>query len=203
MKKVLLILVIFLVLSTIVGFIPYFKLDLLVSDKIQSINSPVITNIMWFVSLIGSGPIMFMIVGITSLLLYIFKFRTEAIIGSLSTAGSALFGPLIKILVDRPRPSANLVHVSVWLSDKSYPSGHVLTFTVFFGFLIFLLYKRFRVNMANIILSIALFLLIVTVGISRIYLGVHWVSDVLGGYLLGTLWLMFTIRLYNSYNGKR
>ena len=203
MKKILPILVIFITLSAIVSFVPFFKLDLLISDKIQNINSSVFTNIMWLVSFIGNGPIMFMIVGITSLILYIFKLRVEAIIGSLSTAGGALSGSLIKILVDRSRPSADHVRVSVWLSDKSYPSGHVLAFTVFFGFLLYLLFYKSKYRVREIIPVILLILLITTIGISRIYLGVHWASDVLGGYLLGALWLMLAIKLYNSYHGKR
>lgn len=195
--------ILFAVVSLLSAFIPYFKLDLLISSKIQSINSPVFTNIMWFVSDIGNQPLMVAVVGVTGILLYIFKLRVEAIISILTTAGSSLSGSLIKMLVDRPRPSADHVHVSVFLSDKSYPSGHVLVFTVFFGFLLYLLFKKTKHQTGEIIPSILLILLIATIGISRIYLGVHWASDVLGGYLLGTLWLIFTIRLYNSYHGQR
>jgi len=203
MKKILPLLIIFITFSTIVSFVPFFKLDLLISDKIQAINLPVFTNIMWLISFIGNGPMMFFVVGVTSLFLYIFKFRAEAIVCSLSTAGGALSGSLIKMLVDRPRPGANHVHVSVWLSDKSYPSGHVLAFTVFFGFLLYLLFKKTKYINGEIIPAILLILLIAAIGLSRIYLGVHWASDVLGGYLLGVLWLMLAIKLYNSYHGKR
>ena len=197
------IIILFIIVSLFSALIPYFKLDLLISNKIQSINSPVFTNVMWFVSSIGNRPLMVAIVGVTGILLYLFKLRTEAVISTLATAGSSLSGSLIKMLVDRPRPGADHVHVSVWLSDKSYPSGHVLVFTAFFGFLFYLLFKKSKRKTGEIIPAILLILLITTIGISRIYLGVHWASDVLGGYLLGALWLMFTIRLYNSYHGKR
>ncbi|MFZ3069309.1 MAG: phosphatase PAP2 family protein [Microgenomates group bacterium] len=197
------IILLFVVVSLICTSVPYFKFDLLVSEKIQSINSVVFEKIMWFVSSIGNQPFMIFIVTTFSLLLYLFKFRAEAVISSLSAAGSALSGSLIKTLVDRPRPDAGLVNVSVWLSDKSYPSNHVLVFTVYFGFLLYFLMKRPKRELKETILFIIFVLLIATIGISRIYLGAHWASDVLGGYLLGVLWLILTIWFYNSYHGKR
>jgi len=203
MKKILPVLIIFVILSVFASFVPHFNFDLLVSEKIQSINSPIFTNLMWFVSTIGSLPVMVVIVGVTGLLLHVFKLRVEAVIGTLTAAGSSLSGSLIKIIVDRPRPNANLIHVFTPTSDKSYPSGHVLVFTVFFGFLLFILLKESKPNIGKILLSVLFVLLIAAIGISRIYLGVHWASDVMGGYLLGILWLLSTIGLYNSYHGKR
>lgn len=193
----------FAIVTLLALFVPYLTIDLLITEKFQSINSLLFAKIMWFVSSIGNQPIMVGMVGLTSLALYLFKLRIESVLCLLSSAGSALSGSLIKMIIDRPRPSANLVNVSVWLSDKSYPSNHVLVFTVFFGFLLFLLLNNPKRNIKRIIASIVFILCIATIGISRIYLGAHWATDVLGGYLLGILWLIFTIRLYNSYNGQR
>jgi membrane-associated phospholipid phosphatase len=196
-------LIILVVISVFAFFVPYFKLDLLISKELQGINSVLFQNIMWFVTDIGNQPTMVIIVAVTGVVLYIFRQRTEAVIGTLAAAGSALSGSLLKIIVNRPRPDAGLIHVSVWLSDKSYPSNHVLVFTVFFGFLLYLLLRQPKHKPKGIILSVLFILLITLIGISRIYLGAHWASDVLGGYLLGIIWLIFTIRLYNSYHGKR
>lgn len=197
------ILIVFLLISIFSIFIPYFKLDLVISKKIQEIQSVVFNNCMWIISSIGNQPYMVILVGVTSFILYIFKLKIEAIFCLLSAAGGALSGTLIKVLVDRPRPIADQVNVSIWLSDKSYPSNHVLVFTIFFGFLFYLIYKKSKHRFTEILTLLFLFLLLFSIGVSRIYLGVHWASDVLGGYLLGTIWLIFTIRLYNSYNGKR
>lgn len=193
----------FIIVSLLSAINPYFKLDLQITEGLQNIQSVLFSQLMWFVTSLGNYPYMLFIVGITSSLLYLYKFRTEAIISSLAAAGSALSGSIIKMIVDRPRPEGDLVHVSVWLSDKSYPSNHVLVFTVFFGFLLYLLLSKPKHKTKGIFFSILFFLLIATIGISRIYLGAHWASDVLGGYLLGILWLIFTIRIYNSHNGKR
>jgi len=197
------ILLVLIVVSLLAAFIPYFKIDLLISEKIQSIDSRFFSNLMWLDSSIGNFPIMMFIVGFTGVLLFAFKLRTEAVISTLAAAGSSLSGSLLKVLINRPRPESGLVDVSTWLSDKSYPSNHALVFTVFFGFMLYLLVKKSNHKKTTLLPIILLILLISTIGISRIYLGVHWASDVLGGYLLGVLWLIFTIRIYNSYNGKR
>lgn len=193
----------FLLVCLLSIFNPYFKFDLVISKNIQEIPSVFFKTYMWIVSYVGNQPYMAILVGITSLLLYIFKFKIEAVFCSLSAASGALTGTLIKVLVARPRPVADLVKVSVWLSDKSFPSNHVLVFTIFFGFLFYLLFRKAKHRSSEIFILFLLFLLLLSIGLSRIYLGVHWASDVLGGYLLGTIWLIFTIRLYNSYNGKR
>jgi len=151
----------------------------------------------------GNYPYMLVVVGVTCMLMYLLKLRTEASLSLLSTAGGALTGSIIKYLVDRPRPTSALVQVSVFFSDKSYPSNHVLIFTVFFGFLLYLLLKSSKLSFNSIILSIIFIMCIGSIGISRIYLGAHWPSDVVGGYLFGIIWLIFTIKLYNSINGKR
>lgn len=202
MKKGFLLLIIFIIFSIAVFFTPYFNLDLLISQKIQNISSPLFANFMWFVSSLGNQPLIVIVVGVISLLLYLFKLKTAAIFCPLSVAGSALTGSLIKIFINRSRPSSDYVRVMVSLSDKSYPSGHVLAFTVLFGFLVYLLIKKIGYKVQAILLSTILITLIFAIGISRIYLGAHWASDVLGGYLLGTICLIITIRLYNSYHGK-
>jgi membrane-associated phospholipid phosphatase len=204
MKKTLFLLAAFLFLASLAYFIPYFKWDVFIAKDFQSFNSQIFNQIMWLVTDIGNQPLMVFIVITVSLLLFISGLRREAIISSLSTAVAVLTGSLIKILVDRPRPTTSMIHVSVWLSDKSFPSDHVLAFTVFFGFLLYLIFKKSKLNFLNIILTIVFILLIATIGISRIYLGAHWPSDVLGGYLLGLVWLLITIKFYNSsHHGQR
>jgi len=197
------IVLVFVAVTLLASFIPYFKLDLLISGKVQAVGSTFFQDVMQLVSSIGNKPIMIIIVGVVSLFLYLNKLHREAVISSLSAAGSALFGSLVKILVDRPRPTAELVNVSTWWSDKSYPSNHVLVFTVYFGFLLYLLLKKPQHKIKGVVLSTIFIILISSIGVSRIYLGVHWASDVLGGYLLGILWLILTIKLYNSNHGKR
>lgn len=199
----LLLVILFAIISILAFFYSYFSFDIAISQSVQDINSQIFSKLMWFVSGIGNQPFMIILVGLISTALFFRGLRQEAVFASLSAAGSALLGSIIKLIVDRPRPEAGLVHVSVWLSDKSYPSNHVLVFTVFFGFLLYLLIKKSRKNYIVNLLILVLFLLISSIGISRIYLGAHWPSDVLGGYLLGLVWLAGTIKLYHHYYGQR
>jgi undecaprenyl-diphosphatase len=97
---------------------------------------------------------------------------------------------LVKQIVHRDRPSADLVQVVAQLQDYSFPSGHTVQYTVLFGFAFFLVYVLApRSRWRTVVLAICL-IPIVLVGPSRMYLGQHWLSDVLGGYALGTLVLV-------------
>ena len=122
--------------------------------------------------------------------------RWEAVTSLVAAAGAAGLGQLVKLAVHRPRPGANLVNVIQQLNSFSFPSGHVLTYTAFFGFLFFLGYTLLKPSWARTILLVILGSLVALIGLSRIYVGDHWASDVVGAYLLGSLWLALTVYIY-------
>lgn len=98
---------------------------------------------------------------------------------------------LIKHIVSRPRP----MWVSVYQENSfSFPSGHATIAVTFYGFLLFLFWKQFR-KKTRIILLVTYLLWVFLIGLSRIYLGVHYLSDVLAGYVLGFVWLLIGIYL--------
>src|SRR5262249_21174096 len=105
-------------------------------------------------------------------------------------------GGLIKQIVGRQRPLPAQVHVVQVLQSPSFPSGHVLHYTVFYGFLAFVLATSFRPSWPRNVLIAVCLALIALVGPSRVYLGEHWLSDVVGGYLIGALFLVPLIALY-------
>jgi undecaprenyl-diphosphatase len=105
-------------------------------------------------------------------------------------------GALVKLVVYRPRPSADLVHVFAQLPSSGFPSGHVLSWTAFCGFLVFLCYTLLKPSLGRTVGLTALFMVIALMGLSRIYMGQHWFSDVMGAYLFGSLWLALTIKVY-------
>src|SRR6185503_7608434 len=82
------------------------------------------------------------------------------------------------------------------LPTKSFPSGHVVMVTTFYGFLAFLVFTLLKPSWGRTALLVVFAALIVLMGPSRIYLGQHWFSDVMGAYLLGGLWLALTIMFY-------
>ena len=102
----------------------------------------------------------------------------------------------MKELVARPRPPMLLVHVAHHLPGSSFPAGHVLNLTVFAGFLCYLTCVHLAPSWLRTALIALLVAMIALMGIARIYAGEHWPSDVLGGYLLGILWLATTVEFY-------
>jgi len=122
--------------------------------------------------------------------------RWEAGAGCFGVLGGAGINALVKHLVGRPRPIAQLVHVQRVIGNPSYPAGHVLNFTVFAGFLCYLVHMRMQPAWGRDALLALLLGMIALMGIARIASGEHWPSDVLGGYLLGALWLGVTVRFY-------
>ena len=89
----------------------------------------------------------------------------------------------------RYRPTSNLVHVVQQIQQPSFPSGHTLHYTVFYGFLIFVIATNFKSSWPRNVALVIFALLIALVGPSRVYLGEHWPTDVIGGYLIGALCL--------------
>ncbi|MBU2928820.1 phosphatase PAP2 family protein [Winogradskyella psychrotolerans] len=101
---------------------------------------------------------------------------------------------ILKKLINRSRPE--LEHL-VTIETLSYPSGHAMTAMAFYGFLIYLFYQ-FKINLIVKLLLILLFsFLIVSIGISRIYLGVHFPSDIVGGYIAGFIWVILCALIFN------
>ena len=90
-----------------------------------------------------------------------------------------------KLVVARPRPHHYLAVGPLLQSSHGFPSGHALAAAAFYGMLLVLLYKEIRHRGWQQVILWGILLLIVFIGLSRIYLGVHWPSDVLGGYALG------------------
>lgn len=163
--------------------------DLPFTRELQETTVPGVAGVLTAVSYIGyplqSGVILAFVV----VLLLIFRMPIEALFVLLTLLADAL-GGILKVVVGRQRPSSSLVHVVQHLGTYSFPSGHVLHYTVFYGFLFFVVAASFRPSWRRTALLILLGLPIALVGLSRVYLGEHWASDVVGGYLIGALCLV-------------
>ena len=193
----------FSILAFLAHLRSYFGWDLSVSKTIQAITIPGLLSFMSAVSFIGNTWHPYALVAITVVILLVSRFRSEAAALALSTAGSAVLNSLIKILIARPRPSINLVSVVGNLDSRSFPSGHVTFYVCYFGFLFFVAYAVLpRGSLARRLALLLLPLPIILVGLSRVYLGAHWPSDALGGYLFSGMWLGFSLHMYRRWKAK-
>ncbi|OGH72209.1 MAG: hypothetical protein A2921_03745 [Candidatus Magasanikbacteria bacterium RIFCSPLOWO2_01_FULL_43_20b] len=134
-------------------------------------------------------------VGFFAFLISIFLWRKclkqEIIAIWMVLIGSALTTYLIKIIIDRPRP----IDAFVFEDTASFPSGHATVAGAFYGFLTYLLWRNFKNTKYRELVIIAGAILVFLIGFSRLYLGVHYLTDVLAGYLVGLLWFFVGIKI--------
>jgi membrane-associated phospholipid phosphatase len=186
----------FAVLTFLVKTMPSFAIDLQVTKAIQLINFPFFNFVMVWVSWPGFGPQNIIIAGLVILFIWMIGLHWEAVMALAAAVFSTAINLLVKDLIQRPRPTATQVTVIDLLNSYSFPSGHVMFYLGFFGFMGFLVFTLLKPSLKR---SLALFLvsfLIILIGVSRISLGEHWASDVLGAYLLGSLALVAIIQFY-------
>ena len=186
----------FAVLTFLVKTTPSFAIDLAITRAIQQINIQPFASLMNVVSWPGFFPQSMMIAAVIILFIYAFGLHWEAMMALIAAVFSTAINILVKDLVQRSRPLSSLVNVVSILKSYSFPSGHVMFYLGFFGFIVFLSYSLLKPSVKRTFLLVLFGSLIVLVGISRIYLGEHWASDVLGAYLLGSLTLIATISFY-------
>lgn len=179
----------FLLLTTFVLWDPVSYVDRKFSKEIQEHHNHLLDLAMKSISWFGYMPNVIIVVICTSVFLLSVKYRREALFTVL-TLLSGIITSVMKFLVNRPRPLPSLVRIIEKTTLQSFPSGHVVFYIVFFGFLLLLMYRLNRLHkVLRISISSLCVILILSVPISRIYLGAHWFTDVLGGLLLGLLCL--------------
>ncbi|MDP2671435.1 MAG: phosphatase PAP2 family protein [bacterium] len=158
---------------------------------------PWLGNLLKLVSFFGETLVALLLLLLLSLFFFFTKYpiKLPTIVGLILFSFSA---DLLKPLFARDRPGPTITHLTY-----SYPSGHATFYAVYFGFIFFLLLRSKALPkwLRNLLLAFCAFL-IVSVGLSRLYLGFHWNSDVLGGYLLGVGLLSILIFGQERLSGK-
>ena len=192
----------FSTLTVVVETTPLLPIDLQITRAIQSIDAPAFDLLMRLVSWAGFLPQSVIITLLIGFTLHAFGFRWESITALITALVSGVTNETVKYLIQRPRPAADLVDVFEVLSSYSFPSGHVMFYVSLFGFVWYAAYTMLKRSMIRSLLLVFFGVLISLVGISRIYLGQHWASDVLGAYLLGGLILLGMI-LFHRWGKTR
>lgn len=146
---------------------------------------------------------MFWLIVLTIVLLIGIKNRKIGISIFANLCLSALTNYLIKQVLQRPRPLEEYRLIAE--KGYSFPSGHSMVSMAFYGYIIYLINKKVKNKYAKMSSTIALSILILSIGVSRIYLGVHYTSDVLAGFLLGISYLIIYVSIIKnvlSISGK-
>ena len=160
----------------------------LISDFVTPI-AKIITNLGGAISLIS----------ITIILLVVLKNKKIGIAVMINLLISTVLNIILKNVVQRPRPNEFRL---ITETGYSFPSGHSMVSMAFYGFLIYLIYKLVKNSKIKWTLIISLSIIICTIGISRIYLGVHYASDVLAGFTISISYLVIYTSIIKRFIGE-
>ncbi len=169
--------------------------DSQITDYIISFRTPARTE--FFVWITHIGDIYgYLVIGSIFIIVSTVVFKSWKYIAQISIVLvlATLSNMILKRFIDRARP--DIEHL-VSVETLSYPSGHAMSAMAFYGFLIYLMY-HFKMNpFLKVGAIVMLTLLILSIGISRIYLGVHFPSDIAGGFIAGFIWVVFCVLMFN------
>ncbi|HEX7475037.1 MAG TPA: phosphatase PAP2 family protein [Dehalococcoidales bacterium] len=182
-----------IILAVFAYLTPYFPGDIRVAQLIQRLNSPSLTSFMIFVSA-GFTGIPSILLAIALVLIIWWRL---GLVAAIFMAADGVLSPaanLFKFIIERPRPPDSLVNILVPVAGLSFPSGHAFFATMILGMPIYFVLKYVSSRPLKVSLVSFLVIVILLVGYSRVYLGDHWPSDVIGSYFIGsTLVLLLTM----------
>ncbi len=164
------------------------RFDLTTLHTIQSWRSPLLTTIMKTASWLFTPEVLVPILVVIGILLYFRHRRLQDALFLLLLAGNGLT-IILKPIFHRLRPTTAVATIIDHQGGFSLPSGHTVAVTILALSAILLIGQRYRRHRWWI--TVLAVLLMTTVGLSRVYLGAHWPSDVLAGYVVGILWVGF------------
>lgn len=171
------------------------KYDQQISDYIISFRNPPLTQYFIFMTNVGDLYGYLIVLALALIISWVFfknwRYVAQTVLVLLL---ASISNTMLKRFIDRARPG--IEHL-VSVETLSYPSGHAMSAMAFYGFLIYLFYT-FKMNLwLKYSIIFLLCMVILSIGISRIYLGVHFPSDIAGGYIAGLIWVFFCILMFN------
>jgi undecaprenyl-diphosphatase len=180
------------IIKAILKITPIAQTDIRLENLLYVFRQPLLIKIFSYITLLGQWQITLSIIIITSLIFWLWQKKIYIIPFIVTVLGTEIFVFLGKLVFERPRP----IDVAYFLEKSySFPSGHAAIACALFGFLIYYSWRNLKKINTKINLLFLGLIFILAIGFSRLYLGVHFLSDVLGGYLLGLFWLIIGINL--------
>ena len=163
--------------------------DVAILQWLHAHQQPQVTQLMIEMTYLGTGSVVIMVVGVAGLFLWHTEHKYSAKLLLAATIGNILLNGALKFVYHRARPS-----VFEWQTtavNSSFPSGHAMSATVVYGTVAYLLMRLQKHVWAKMLTFIAAALTILLVCLTRLYLGVHYPSDVIGGIVVGLAWAAF------------
>lgn len=174
---------IFVILSILIKIKGIFQIDTIIYKFIISFRTENLTNFFKLFTRLGTFNVC---LGIGLIVFLIFRNKTYIVV-PISIVLIKIINLFTKFIINRDRP--NILRL-VTEKESSFPSGHATMAITLYGLLIYFIWKKCRnPRLKTIIISMLLFLILL-IGISRIYLGVHYFTDIIGGYILGLIYLL-------------
>ncbi|MBW5447013.1 phosphatase PAP2 family protein [Cohnella sp. CFH 77786] len=175
--------------------------DSAIIPVVQGWERPGLTSLMegltWFGRTVPTTVFSFLIM---AFLFFVLRHRWELLLFVVVMIGSTLLNKIMKELFGRERPD---IHRLAEEAGYSFPSGHAMASFALYGILTYLLWRHITSGAGRTVLVAVCALMFLGIGTSRIYLGVHYPSDVLGGYLASGAWLGLSIGAYERWSRKR
>jgi membrane-associated phospholipid phosphatase len=176
---------------------PIVRWDVHLASWLHAHSSPSLVSLFEIVTYAGNAVFLAVVTATACVLLVRRRAVNEAALVALVAIGVEIVNGGLKLLFHRPRPELAFIHLDTY----SFPSGHAASSAAIYGAIAFLLVRR-RSWPARAGVVSAAAVLVAIVGFSRLYLGVHYLSDVLAGFSLGAAWLFAWLVVYELY-GKR
>ena len=168
------------------------SIDVFMHDLVvNNLRSDGLTFIMLFITNF-CNPIILILLSLVILL--ICKDKKMGLIIIINLLVSILLNIIFKGIIQRDRPLEDFLIIE---SGYSFPSGHSMVSMAYYGLIIYFIYKKIKDKRVRNVLMILIGFLILAIGFSRIYLGVHFASDVIGGFLISIIYLVCAIKLLN------
>ncbi len=168
------------------------SIDVFMHDLVvNNLRSDGLTFIMLFITNF-CNPIILILLSLVILL--ICKDKKMGLIIIINLLVSILLNIIFKGIIQRDRPLEDFL---ITESGYSFPSGHSMVSMAYYGLIIYFIYKKIKAKRVRNVLMILIGFLILAIGFSRIYLGVHFASDVIGGFLISIIYLVCVIKLLN------
>lgn len=152
-------------------------------------HTPLMDALMLEITALGTGMVVMMIVGIAALFLSLTRHKYSALLLLVATGGGLVLNAALKLFFDRPRPQ-----VFEWGTDaasSSFPSGHAMSAAIVYSTVAYLAARLHKQVWARWITLLVAGIIIVLICASRMYLGVHYPSDVIAGAMIGLAWAAF------------